>query len=280
MGTYEQDCRVWSPDATPWDFSMQLLPDDLDRLSRHLEIGFKHFPAIGRAGIKKVVNGPFTFAPDGNPLVGPVRGLRNYWCACGVMAGFRARRGRRSGAVAVDGGGRPGRRISSRWTSRASAHSRRRAYTNIKVQENYRRRFRIAFPERGVAGRAAAATHAGLRPAAGRGRRVRRQFRPRGCALVRAEGHGAGRDADISPLQCLPRRARRVPRGAQRRGPHGDHRDSASTRSPGPTPHAWLDRVLAGKVPRAGPHGARADAEPAGRIIGDFSLACLRRTVS
>ncbi len=88
MGTYEQDCRVWAPDATPWEFNMQLLPDDLDRVSSHLEVGFKHFPAIGRAGIKKVVNGPFTFAPDGNPLVGPVRGLRNYWCACGVMAGF------------------------------------------------------------------------------------------------------------------------------------------------------------------------------------------------
>ena len=81
MGTYEQDCRVWSPDETPWDFHMQLLPDDLERLSPHLEIGFKHFPPIGRAGIKKVVNGPFTFAPDGNPLVGPVRGLRNYWSA-------------------------------------------------------------------------------------------------------------------------------------------------------------------------------------------------------
>ena len=48
MGTYEQDCRVWSADVTPWDFSMQLLPDDLDRLSSHLEIGFKHFPNFCR----------------------------------------------------------------------------------------------------------------------------------------------------------------------------------------------------------------------------------------
>src|SRR5262249_47912917 len=42
MGTYEQDCRVWSPDTTPWEFNMQLLPDDLERLAPHLEIGFKH----------------------------------------------------------------------------------------------------------------------------------------------------------------------------------------------------------------------------------------------
>src|SRR3546814_10234180 len=51
-------------------------------------MAFDHFPALETAGIKQVINGPFTFAPDGNPLVGPVRGLRNFWVACGVMAGF------------------------------------------------------------------------------------------------------------------------------------------------------------------------------------------------
>jgi len=42
---------------------------------------FQHFPVLAEAGIAKVVNGPFTFAPDGNPLVGPVKGLKNYWVA-------------------------------------------------------------------------------------------------------------------------------------------------------------------------------------------------------
>jgi dimethylglycine dehydrogenase len=35
-----------------------------------------------------VIHGPFTFAPDGNPLIGPVPGMRNFWSACAVMAGF------------------------------------------------------------------------------------------------------------------------------------------------------------------------------------------------
>jgi dimethylglycine dehydrogenase len=43
---------------------------------------------LGDAGIRRIVNGPFTFAPDGNPLIGPVRGVQNYWSCCGVMAGF------------------------------------------------------------------------------------------------------------------------------------------------------------------------------------------------
>ena len=88
MGTYEKACVPWQPDATPWDFSMELLPPDLDRITPSLEVGFQHFPAFETAGIKKIINGPFTFAPDGNPLVGPVRDLPGYWCACAVMAGF------------------------------------------------------------------------------------------------------------------------------------------------------------------------------------------------
>src|SRR5438874_188865 len=88
IGTYEPHGTVWSPVKTPDDFSMQLLPEDFERLAPYFEVGFRHFPALGRVGIRKAVNGPFTFAPDGNPLVGPVRGVRNFWVACAVMAGF------------------------------------------------------------------------------------------------------------------------------------------------------------------------------------------------
>ena len=88
LGTYEKACKPWSPINTPWDFGHELLQPDLDRIAPSLEIGFKHFPAFEKAGIKQVINGPFTFAPDGNPLVGPVPGLTNFWSACAVMAGF------------------------------------------------------------------------------------------------------------------------------------------------------------------------------------------------
>src|SRR5215831_16656771 len=88
LGTYERACVPWSPRETPWDFTHSLLPEDLERIAPSLEVAFEHFPALGQAGIRKVVNGPFTFAPDGNPLVGPIRGLKNFWVACGVMAGF------------------------------------------------------------------------------------------------------------------------------------------------------------------------------------------------
>lgn len=145
MGTYERQCKPWSPVDTPWDFGHELLQEDMERIAPSLEIGFEHFPAFAKAGIKQVINGPFTFAPDGNPLVGPVRGLRNYWCACGVMAGFS-----QGGGVGltlanwmVDGD--PGFDIWGMDVSRFGDWATL-GYTNEKVQENYSRRFRIKFP--------------------------------------------------------------------------------------------------------------------------------------
>jgi dimethylglycine dehydrogenase len=145
LGTYEQNCRPWSPRETPWDFGHELLPPDLDRIAPELEVGFEHFPALQNAGIKQIINGPFTFAPDGNPLVGPVRDLRNYWVACGVMAGFS-----QGGGVGLTlanwmVNGDPGYDIWGMDVARYGSWATL-AYTNAKVQENYRRRFRIRFP--------------------------------------------------------------------------------------------------------------------------------------
>ena len=70
------------------NFGHELLEPKLDNIQDRLEIGFKRIPALEKAGIKNIVNGPFTFGPDGNPLIGPVPGKKNYWVAVGVMAGF------------------------------------------------------------------------------------------------------------------------------------------------------------------------------------------------
>src|SRR5207244_7111053 len=87
LGTYEKDCRPWQPRRTPWDFGTELLPPDLDRIAPSLELGYKHFPAMATAGIKRIIDGPLTFSPDGNPLVGPVQGLNDFWCGWDVVGG-------------------------------------------------------------------------------------------------------------------------------------------------------------------------------------------------
>ena len=145
LGTYEQQATPWSPKDTPWDFAQELLEPDLDRISPSLEVGFKHFPAFEKAGIRRIVNGPFTFAPDGNPLVGPVQGVPNFWCACGVMAGFSQGGGVGLALSQWMVNGDPGYDIFGMDVARFGPWAPR-DYTNAKVRENYSRRFRIRFP--------------------------------------------------------------------------------------------------------------------------------------
>ncbi len=145
IGTYEKAGVPWSPKETPWDFGQNLLPNDLDRIAPSLEVGFQHFPQLGEAGIKKIVNGPFTFAPDGNPLIGPVRGLSNFWVACGVMAGFSQGGGVGLALSQWMVNGDPGADIWGMDVARYGDWATL-AYTNAKVRENYSRRFSIRFP--------------------------------------------------------------------------------------------------------------------------------------
>ena len=88
VGIYEVDHKHWNIDGAPWDYGFDLIPEEIDRIAGELEMAWRRYPVLERVGVKRWVNGAFTFSPDGNPLVGPVPGMRNYWLACGVMAGF------------------------------------------------------------------------------------------------------------------------------------------------------------------------------------------------
>ena len=145
LGTYEQACVPWQPHQAPWSFDMELLAPDLDRIAPSLEVAFKHYPAMATAGIKRIINGPFTFAPDGNPLVGPIRGIRNCWVACAVMAGLSQGGGVGLTLASWMTTGDPGEDIWAMDVARYGDWTNL-AYTNAKVRENYSRRFRITFP--------------------------------------------------------------------------------------------------------------------------------------
>ena len=85
LGPYEGYCKahwVTPDDPMPDDFSFQLYPDDLERIEWHIEDAMARVPLLGKAGISKVINGPIPYAPDGNPLVGPMPGVPNAFEAC------------------------------------------------------------------------------------------------------------------------------------------------------------------------------------------------------
>ncbi|MEC7245956.1 MAG: FAD-dependent oxidoreductase, partial [Pseudomonadota bacterium] len=145
MGTYEKACRPWSEYETPWSFGHELLEPDIDRIAPSLEVGFRHFPAFENAGIRKIINGPFTFAPDGNPLVGPIEGMTNYWSACAVMAGFSQGGGVGLALSNWIVNGDPGFDVWAMDVSRFGDYANM-AFTNARVRENYSRRFSIRYP--------------------------------------------------------------------------------------------------------------------------------------
>ncbi|MET0943615.1 MAG: FAD-dependent oxidoreductase [Mesorhizobium sp.] len=85
LGPYERNCRThWASadDPMPDDFSFQLFPDDLDRLEWYLDDAIRRVPILGTAGLSKVINGPIPYAPDGNPLIGPMPSVPNAFEAC------------------------------------------------------------------------------------------------------------------------------------------------------------------------------------------------------
>ena len=273
MGTYERAGKPWSETTTPWDFGQNLLPNDLERIAPSLEVGFKHFPAMQRAGIKKVINGPFTFAPDGNPVIGPVGGLKNYWVACGVMAGFS-----QGGGVGLSLAnwmvhGDPGADVWAMDVARFGDWATR-AYTNAKVRENYSRRFQIRFPneelraarplqttalyDRLQADGAVFGESCGLEHAL--------WFAPKGVAATeditfrRSNAH-----AHVAQ-EC---RAVREHVGIIEISNYGRF-DVA-----GPGAAAFLDRLMAGKLPALGRITLSPMLNEQGNLIGDFSIARL-----
>ncbi|MEQ8353978.1 MAG: FAD-dependent oxidoreductase [Kiloniellaceae bacterium] len=82
LGPYEWQATAMWGDGQPDDFSFQLYPDDLDRLEWYIEQACARVPILATAGVQKVINGPIPYTADGNPLVGPAPGLRNFYEAC------------------------------------------------------------------------------------------------------------------------------------------------------------------------------------------------------
>ena len=271
LGTYEHAGVPWSPVTTPWDFKAELLPPDLDRIAANLEVGFRHFPRLERAGIRQVINGPFTFAADGNPLVGPVRGLSNYWVACGVMAGFSQGGGVGLALAGWMTQGDPGFDVWAMDVARYGDWASL-AWTNAKVRENYGRRFRVTFPNEELP----AARPLRTSPVYDRMRAANAVFgvawgleyplwyAPPGAMAV--EQVSFGRTNAHGPVgeECW---AIRTAVGMIETSGYAKYRFS------GAAAEGFLSRVLTNRMPEPGRIVLAPMLNPAGKLIGDFTVA-------
>ncbi len=271
LGTYEKACVPWQPRQTPWDFGAQLLPPDLDRIAPSLELGFQHFPAMARAGIKRVVNGPFTFSPDGNPLVGPVQGLPGFWCACAVMAGFSQGGGVGLALSQWMVNGDPGFDVWAMDVARYGGWATRR-YTNAKVRENYSRRFSIRFPNEEL-------------PAARPQQTTPLYDRMLAQGAVMGDSWGLETPLWFAPPGVAPRDVVSFHRSndfahvkaecvAVRNGVGlTEIANFAKFEVAGPGAERFLDRLMTNRMPRLGRLVLTPMLNDAGKLIGDFTIA-------
>lgn len=273
IGFYEQRCRPWAVNGTPWDFGHELLPDDFDKITESIEFAYKRFPVLEKAGVKNVIHGPFTFAPDGNPLVGPVPGKRNYWSACGVMAGFS-----QGGGVGL---------MLAQWMIEGETERDTMAmdvarfgdwinpgYTLPKVIENYQKRFSVSYPNEELpAARPLRTTpmydifdNMGAVWGAQYGLEVVNYF---------AEGDEPRFETPSFRRSNAFEATRREVMGVRKNVGINETHNFGKYRVTGQGSRDWLNHIMAGRIPENGRLSLTPMLSPKGRLIGDFTVSCL-----
>ncbi len=268
LGIYEIDHKHWSVDGAPWNYGIELLPPDVDRIAPELTIATHRYPALDRTGIKQWVNGAFTFSPDGNPLVGPVPGLRNYWSACAVMAGFLQGGGVGKALAEWMIHGEPEEDIYGMDVARFGPYAENREYIRQMTGQFYSRRFVMTYPNEQLwAGRPLrmapahdAMTEAGAQWGESWGLELPIYFAEKGFeeipSLRRSNAH------DIVGEEC-----RRVRGGVGILDIAGFSRYEVT----GPNAAAWLDTLLAGRLPKPGKIRLTPMLGHNGKLKGDLT---------
>ena len=269
LGIYEIDHKHWNMDGAPWDYGIELIQEDIGRIADELARGFSRYPCLETTGIKRWVNGAFTFSPDGNPLVGPVRGVPNYWVACGVMAGFLQGGGVGKSLAEWMIHGEPEADVFGMDIARYGEFASNREYIRQTTGQFYSRRFVMSYPNQQLpagrplktAGAYQAMDEAGACWGVSWGMEVPLYFAPKG--FVEKPTLKRSNAFDIVGEEC-----RRVRESVGLLDIAAFARYEVS----GPQADKWLDNILACKLPGPG----RARLAPMlghnGKLKGDLTV--------
>ena len=273
LGVYETHPKHWMPQGADWDFGMELFPEDIERILPELTIGFERFPVLEHVGIKRWVHGAFTFTPDGNPLVGPVDGVPNYWAACGCMAGFSQCAGIGLALANWIVDGEPGYDVFGMDVARFGSYSSDDTYLRTTTAQFYARRFVMAYPNEELpAGRPLKTTPCyedflaeGARFTVNWGLEVPLYFAP---SLDFEENDTLGR-SNAEPIVAEEVEAVRTAAGAYEIAQYARYEVT------GPDAERWLDRLLSSRIPAVGQIRLAPMLNEAGRLMGDLSVTRL-----
>jgi len=269
LGIYEINHQHWMMDGAPWDYGIELLQEDVDRIENELTMGFERYPVLQNAGVRNWVNGAFTFSPDGNPLVGPVPGKKNYWSACAVMAGFLQGGGVGKSLAEWMIHGEPEADVYGMDVARYGPFAENKEYIKQTTGQFYSRRFVMTYPnEQLPAGRPLkmAPAHSDMTAAGAQwgnswDLEVPLYFAPQGFAetpsLKRSNAF------DIVGAEC-----RAVRKDVGLLDITGFSRFEVS----GPNAEGWLNSIFATKLPAPGRSRLAVALGHDGRLKGDLTL--------
>ncbi len=271
LGIYELNPRHWNVEGAPWDYGMELIPEEIDRISDELSVGLSRFPALERVGIRKWVNGAFTFTPDGNPLVGPVPGLRNFWVACGVMAGFSQGGGVGLALANWMTGGDPGADIFGMDIARYGDFAANDRYLRDTTRQFYARRFILSHPNEELpAGRPLKTTPVydamraqGARFGVSWGMEYPQYFALGEPDFVETPSQ---RRSDAERFVAEEVKATRTAAGLWETAIYSRYEVS------GPDAEVWLNHLLASQLPAEGRVRLATMLKPNGQLMGDLSV--------
>ncbi len=147
FGGYEPDPIAWMTGDVPANFEFQLFEDDWDHFEQHMEAALARIPALGTAGIKQMINGPESFTPDGNFILGEAPEVRNFFVGAGFNAFGIASGGGAGWGLAdwVNAGEQP----LDLWVvdiRRFSNLHKDRDWTRDRTLEAYGKHYTVAFP--------------------------------------------------------------------------------------------------------------------------------------
>jgi len=146
LGPYEAGAPARFADGVPDWFGKSLFEGDLERLLPHVEAAQRRVPSLANCGIKDIVNGPIAYTPDGSPLVGPAWGAKNLWLNEGHSFGITAAGGSGWQLAEWIVEGEPGIDMMATDPRRYGPYTSKR-YVVQKNEETYRNVFVIHYPD-------------------------------------------------------------------------------------------------------------------------------------
>ena len=270
IGAYEKDMKFWAEEGTPLDFAHELFADDLDRIMENVIRATERVSLAATAGVKRVINGPMIWSPDSSALWGPVPELKNYFLCGGLIPGFS-----QSGGIGLLAAqwmidGEPEYDMFA-WDLARFGDWADKKFTKARVRDAYVHRFKIHFPNE-------------ERPA-GRPARMRQAYE-----MQKEMGGVFGLNCGWEhPLWFADEKGVEETAGFTRQNwwePVGreammlretvgviDISNFANYVIKGPHAHAWLDKLVANKVPTVIDRSCLTPLiSVRGGVAGDFTI--------